>query len=110
MAKKQAKKPTKKTFPRGNELLRQVVNQIIKHPETWDQSNWHCGSSHCVGGWAQVMGGREPDAARVFEDARKLLGLSEGQASWLFYGGRTFEEIYCFAAQRLEKSCALPLL
>lgn len=45
-------------------LLRQVREQIEKHPETWDQSLWfsECGTAACVAGWAAALtGGRRAD-------------------------------------------------
>lgn len=34
--------------------LREIVDYIEKHPEHWDQSTWHCDTSHCVAGFAQI--------------------------------------------------------
>jgi hypothetical protein len=81
---------------RGKELLIAVVDQITKHPETWDQTQWHCGTSHCVAGWAQIMGGRKEDADTALDDARELIGLADFEANYLIYRERTIPEIVEF--------------
>lgn len=93
-----------KTEPlRGKELLRAAVNQILEHPESWDQKSWHnqCGTTHCVAGWCQILGGKPPsdDAA---DDAEKLLGIRSDEASWLFDYDRTISDIHGFAAAFLK--------
>ena len=54
----------------------QVCRQIIQHPETWDQNHWHCGTTHCFGGWCQIAaGGRFTyDSGAVRADATKWVG------------------------------------
>jgi hypothetical protein len=81
---------------RGKELLRAAVNQIIQHPETWNQFEWHCGTGHCIGGWCEVLSGDGvTDKAGIH--AEKLLGISHDDANWLFAGNRTLGEIYAYA-------------
>ncbi len=85
-------------------LLSQVVNQLVAHPETHNQSSWHCGTSHCVGGWSQVFAhGTEvhkyPEDSHT--DATALLGLSLADAVWLFDSRRTISEIHNFATMRI---------
>jgi hypothetical protein len=91
--------------PRGTELLRQVVNHIIEHPEEWSQGVWHssCGTYHCVAGHAEILGGRvtDPysiaaDSNSIHKNAANLLGLSPESATWLFSSRRTLFEIYRF--------------
>lgn len=65
------------------ERLRAVLTQIEEHPETWDQSQWHCGSSHCFMGWAQVMSGKRENVATMRRDVRPWLGLTRDQFSAL---------------------------
>lgn len=90
------KKAIKEIKPlRGKELLRAAVNQIIDHPKRWKQGIWHCGTSHCIGGWCQILGGLpESNGAG---NAANLLGLSKKDADWLFAPYRTMQEIYDFA-------------
>lgn len=81
---------------RGPELLRAAVNQIIEHPDTWNQSKWHCGTRHCIAGWCQVLAGKiQTDQAN--SDMRDLVGLSDNEASWLSEGHRSLSDIYFFA-------------
>ena len=80
---------------RGPDLLCAAVNQIIAHPETWDQKEWHCKTTHCVGGWCETLGDKPTE--NPFENARGLLGISFSDASYLFDAGRTLPEIYMFA-------------
>ena len=88
---------------RGPALLRIVVNQILAHPETWDQTRWHCGTTHCVGGWCQVLGEAELEGSLVVNgvsavrEVRDLLGISDDAALWLTACDRTLREIYGFA-------------
>ena len=84
---------------RGKELMRAVVNQILEHRETWDQCVWHsaCGTSHCVAGWCQILGGREAKDESAQNDAMECLGISSLDAAWLFGSCRTLPEIYDFA-------------
>jgi hypothetical protein len=35
-------------------LLRKIVKHIKANPDTWRQSAWHCGTSHCVAGFAEL--------------------------------------------------------
>jgi len=44
---------------RGLDLLDAAIKQIEKHPETWYQGEWRCGSGMCVAGWACDMAGGE---------------------------------------------------
>jgi|GEM_PF-6564746 len=101
--KKPVKLPDKPEPLRGNELLRAVVNQILAHPETWDQSDYHseCGTTHCVAGWAQVLGGLPATGAAYF-DAKRLLGLTKTEADQLFDPKTKLREIYDFAFMKLR--------
>ena len=81
---------------RGASLLADNVNYILQHPECWDQSQWHCGTTHCIAGLAQVRTGSpvvdgEGDAAELYK-------LSAGDAAWLFASHRSLSEIHAFAA------------
>ena len=81
---------------RGERLLKAAVNQILAHPETWNQSSWHCGTQHCIAGWCQVLGrGHQNENAGT--EAMEDLGISLSERAWLFAGNRTLPEIYRFA-------------
>lgn len=32
-----------------------VLDIIKKDPDNWNQHTWHCGTKHCLAGWAQVL-------------------------------------------------------
>ena len=36
------------------DLAQRVLDAITERPEDWDQSNWHCGTQHCVAGWLEL--------------------------------------------------------
>lgn len=88
--------------------MRMVINQIIDHPQSWDQNHWHCATSHCFGGWCQLLGtkrvrdfkGSTLDAARqvIEHDVRKLLDLTDEVLEWLVSCERAFAELYMFSA------------
>lgn len=88
-----------KTKLTGAKLLRTAVNQILDHPETWDQTKWHspCGTKHCIAGWCQILSGAPVNEYTVIEDAQKALGITDFEASVLFAGSQTLGKIYNFA-------------
>jgi hypothetical protein len=83
----------------GEKLLKTAVNQILAHPETWDQSNWHspCGTKHCIAGWCQILAGKPANDDTAKEDAMEALGLNEEEANTLFRASTSLPEIYYFA-------------
>ncbi len=90
------KKETEKLT--GEKLLKTAINQILLHPETWQQSNWHsgCGTKHCIAGWCQILSGKE-QSQDAMEDAKKSLGITDFEASQLFRSNCTISEMYYFA-------------
>lgn len=84
------------------ERFARVVAVIKEHPENWDQSIWHCGTSHCFAGHAQLLSvGHLPDAyisdastlqVSVREDAAAWLDLSKGDADYFFHPVRRLED------------------
>ena len=83
----------------GEKLLKTAINQIIRHPETWDQSAWHsdCGTKHCLAGWCQILSGKRPNKETALEDARKALRISLEEARRLFRTSCPLVEMYQFA-------------
>jgi hypothetical protein len=51
-------------------VMLDVLRQIIKYPETWDQENWvsRCGTQACIAGWAAQLGGYIPIATPRYGD------------------------------------------
>ena len=80
-----------------DERLDLVLRTIEENPQHWDQRNWHCGTSHCFAGFAQLLGRRmslgtsiDKDHPYVMDgavyhhpsgDAQEWLGLTEQQCS-----------------------------
>lgn len=54
-----------------------VLRTIVHNPQSWDQEKWHssCGTTHCVAGWCQVLGGYLPNNLTVIPDACEFLGM-----------------------------------
>ena len=90
---------------------KRVLAQIEAEPETWDQWSWHklawkspCGTAHCFAGLAEIfatgadpakMDGRGTTYAKMTmtqKIAREYLGITEGQAIWLFDAARTLDD------------------
>lgn len=44
-----------KTNPIYHERRVMVLRWIEAHPEHWNQEAWHCGTSHCYAGVAEMM-------------------------------------------------------
>ena len=86
---------------RGPPLLRAVVNHILAHPEQWDQRFFHCGTTHCVAGLCQIFAGFAINVLMTYQQAMDAVGLSSGDAHWLFCCTRTLPEIHHFAAEFL---------
>lgn len=76
--------------------LAEVMNHILENPETWDQSQWHCGSSHCFAGWAQIFSGEEEDSNTAPYDAQKWLEINDDDSDWLFGAQRQLRELHAF--------------
>ena len=76
----------------NKENFAKVLQQIESHPETWEQTRWHCGTKHCLAGWAQILSGKEPNDNTVRRDARAFLDLSMAEADYLFDSWCSVEE------------------
>ena len=74
------------------ERYKLVLKHIEDNPENWDQTQWHCGTSHCFGGWAQILAGKPADSLTVRRDAREFLGLNAKEANYLFDQNRTLND------------------
>lgn len=81
-----------------------VLDQIMQHSETWNQSSWHneCGTKHCFAGWAQVLSGNRICGDTVEIDAGKWLQLNERQARYLYNPDRTVEDFQQFLKLQKE--------
>jgi hypothetical protein len=94
---------TRKVYPRGNELLVAVINQIISDPPSWNQFSWHCGSSHCFVGWTQVLGGKKPtDSDSIESDFLELTDLEQSDFKYVQSTDRSFDDLYRFVWKLLQ--------
>ena len=71
--------------------LEATLAAIEAHPDHWDQNKWHCGTSHCIAGFAEMLRlGLSPTEACPLIDAeanqlaerkatRDWLGVSEDE-------------------------------
>ena len=78
------------------QLMLTVLEHVQKHPETWDQERWHCGTSHCFAGFAQTWNGAEGDSGTCQEAALEALGITREGGQLLFDCYNTMEEIGTF--------------
>lgn len=76
----------------------QVLDQILSHPETWNQKAWHteCGTQHCIAGWAQILGGYDIKESSPSAAAKEWLEASEEVAIYLFRGSRKLADFLLF--------------
>ena len=75
-----------------------VFSNVYSHREHFNMKHWHCGSSHCLAGWAQYMFNRKNyylwlryDNVDPFIDGEKL--LSPVISSFFWFTDST-DEIY----------------
>lgn len=80
----------------NREHYQQVLDQITAHPETWNQSLWHCGTTHCFAGWAQLLAGLPVNDMTVRRDARIFLDLSYHEANRLFAPDTSLDDFQSF--------------
>lgn len=75
------------------QLAQLVFDQVTTFPETHHQAEWFnddCGTVACVSGWAQLfcdgyVQGRLSDSRASHRRGQELLGLSDYDATRLFY-------------------------
>ncbi len=36
-------------------LMKQIADAVLSRPGSLDMGHWHCGTSHCLSGWACVL-------------------------------------------------------
>jgi len=84
-----------------------VLDTIKANPESWDQTQWHCGTTHCFAGHAQILAGYtctqslagdRQAVIKVVKDAEKFLGVTEKEGYWLFMSRRKMEDFEKFLA------------
>jgi hypothetical protein len=58
-------------MPINKELLRETLQTIKDNPQHWDQTQWHCGSSHCFAGFVECKI-RGADITEKFDEDQTL--------------------------------------
>ena len=102
------------------ELLQKTLDAIKANPQHWDQTKWHCNTSHCFAGFAELISNNMPidtdsevlESDANFADmyttisggyaqtvwlaqdnARDLLGISVDDAGILFAGYNSLSDL-----------------
>ena len=57
------------------ENFEKVKAAIRAEPENLSMSHWHCGTAHCIAGWAQLLGTGTCNSQTVEHDACNFLGI-----------------------------------
>jgi hypothetical protein len=73
--------------------LATILSRIDADPSCWDQFTWHCGTSHCLAGHAQIDSGRSQSGTRAAAEGAHWLGMSPAVARWAFSSSRTLTEL-----------------
>ena len=100
--------------------LQMVRDRIAAEPpKALKMDRWHCGTSHCIGGWADVLMGT-PEAIQKRDPwlagprAREWLGLSSSQSGILFSPWEEDEtnyiDVFLPNASQITKADALAAL
>tara|TARA_R110002126_G_scaffold155255_2_gene302292 strand:- start:3070 stop:3441 length:372 start_codon:yes stop_codon:yes gene_type:complete len=103
------------------ELLQKTLDTIKANPQHWKQERWHCGTSHCFAGFAELINRGLPidtheDVLRDEFDffsyyhsdwntsmhATELLGLDDEDAAWLFAGYNSLEDLEEMVAELIK--------
>lgn len=99
-------------MPVNVELLTKTLETIKANPKHWNQSYWHCDTSHCFAGFAELLANNIPidtdesvlenderfynarfDDWSTSKHATELLGISDNDAETLFASYRTLEDL-----------------
>lgn len=104
----------------NKELLQKTLDTIKANPQHWKQDTWHCGTSHCFAGFAELIGNNIPISISDKElrdiklhtnlrwstclNAEELLGITDADSDILFYGYNTLEQLERMIAHLIEHS------
>lgn len=102
-------------------LLQKTLNAIKANPQHWNQVVWHCGTSHCFAGFAELIHQGLPidtdedelrDIPGFFSPhsewntsahATELLGISDDDAETLFASYNTLRTLEEMVARLIER-------
>ena len=77
-------------------LAYKTLDYIKAHPEEWDQSMWHCGTTHCFGGLVELFttgNGDESHWTSTWDVAEEALGTDLVESAQLFDDGNTLADL-----------------
>lgn len=80
----------------NKERFQQIINKIESDPMSWDQKGWHCETTHCFAGHAQILSNKPINNDSARKDARVWLDLCKKEADYLFYYKRTLQDFKDF--------------
>lgn len=84
------------------QLLDKIIKIIGENPEYWNQEYWHCGTTHCLAGHIELYLDGLPPNTYIGENscahdlARDVLGISDEDATTLFYWLNTLDDIIMY--------------
>ena len=99
------------------ELLQKTLDTIKANPKHWNQRYWHCGTSHCLAGFAELLANNlsvetSEEQVRALklselrcstrEYAEELLGISDEDSDVLFYEHNTLKQLERMVAHLIE--------
>lgn len=70
--------------PNEAELIKAVAERIISQPSDLKMDTWHCGTSHCIGGWACII---SPIASQIEKKYNTKIAASAvlpSYAQWFY--------------------------
>lgn len=66
-------------------LAYKTLDHIKAHPKHWDQSVWHCGTTHCFAGLVELFTtGEDESTALTWDVAAEALGIDDIESRLLF--------------------------
>lgn len=95
-----------------------ILKTIKSNPKHWNQENWHCGTSHCFAGFAELEKLKLPlktseeimekwfPVSDTFKVAKEYLQLTDRQAELLFHSNNSLNELD-FIVKSLIKGISL---
>lgn len=75
-------------------LAYKTLDHIKAHPEEWDQTMWHCKTTHCFGGLVEIfVTGEDMDRESTWDVAAEALGITVVEAAMLFDSENTLMDL-----------------
>lgn len=94
------------------ERFKQVLEMIEANPEHWNQSHYHCDTSHCFAGFCDLVeqglpASTDQESHELYnlrysscaERAKSFLEINEGEAGFLFACCRTLDDFRLMLAE-----------